>query len=1140
MVQRDPLWYKDAILYELHVRAFCDSISDGMGDFKGLTSKLDYLQDLGITAIWLLPFYPSPLKDDGYDIADYTSIHPQYGTLKDFKEFLDEAHKRGLRVITELVVNHTSVDHPWFQRARRAPAGSPERDFYVWSDTPEKYKDARIIFKDFEPSNWTYDHVAKAYYWHRFFSHQPDLNFDNPAVWQALLPILDFWMNMGVDGMRLDAIPYLFEREGTNCENLPETHDFLRALRKHVDERFADRMLLAEANQWPEDSVAYFGKGDECHMAFHFPVMPRMFMSIHMEDRFPLIDILAQTPAIPENCQWAIFLRNHDELTLEMVTDEERDYMYRAYASDPRARINLGIRRRLAPLLGNNRRRIELMNGLLFSLPGTPVIYYGDEIGMGDNIYLGDRNGVRTPMQWSADRNAGFSRANPQKLYLPIIIDPEYHYEAINVEAQQNNPSSLLWWMKRLIALRKRFKAFGRGTLEFLHPENRKILAFLRRYNPQSPPHEGGPSAAALTPGGTGGVAGPKLAKNEECILVVANLSRFVQYVELDLSQFEGMAPLELFGRTPFPPIGQLPYLLTLGPHSFYWFSLEPKAATNLTPVATRKETHLPALTVSGSWETLFQTTARTQLEELLPGFLMGRRWFGGKNKRLKSVAIKEAFRFEHEGKVAFLTLLEVSYLEGEAETYVLPLAFRSKELPPEQLTAVRPSALAELHGGAEGLLFDAMGSSDFCLAMLEAMEQGKTFSLIGGEVTAMTSPKYPEWRGSDPVAPNLGRGEQSNTSVVFGNKVILKMFRRVEAGINPDLEVSRFLTEKHHFPHTAPVLGAMELRRQRGEPLTLAVVNGFVPNQGDAWQYTLDQLSSFFEEVLTKGGTVPVPPLPASHLLLDTVPLELPTAVQELVNPYRETARLLGQRTGELHVALASDQDDPAFRPEPFSTLYQRSIYQSMRSLRGRVFQQLHRKASSLPEDIRPEAQRVLHIDEKILHRLHAVMENKGTGQRIRTHGDYHLGQVLYTGKDFLIIDFEGEPSRSLNERRLKRSPLRDVAGMVRSFHYAAYSALLGHVSNRGTAPGMVRAEDVAVLEPWAKVWYAWASRTFCQAYVAAAQPGGFLPTSLDEARMFFNAFLLEKAMYELGYELNHRPDWVRIPLQGISQLLE
>jgi maltose alpha-D-glucosyltransferase / alpha-amylase len=508
----DALWYKDAIIYEMHVRSFADSDADGIGDFRGLTEKLDYLAGPGGDRHLAAALLPSPLKDDGYDIADYTDIHPSYGTLRDFKAFLREAKYRGLKVITELVINHTSDQHPWFQRARRAAPGSRHRNYYVWSDSPHRYKETRIIFQDFESSNWAWDPVARAYYWHRFYSHQPDLNFDNPEVKRAIIRAMDFWLSLGVDGLRLDAVPYLYEREGTNCENLPETHAFLKELRRHVEQKYSNRMFLAEANQWPEDAAAYFGDGDECHMAFHFPLMPRMFMALRMEDRFPIIDIFQQTPAIPDNCQWALFLRNHDELTLEMVTDEERDYMYRVYSKDPQARLNLGIRRRLAPLLGNNRRRIELMNTLLFTLPGTPVIYYGDEIGMGDNIYLGDRDGVRTPMQWSADRNAGFSQANTQKLYLPVIIDPEYHYEAVNVEAQQNNPTSLLWGMKRLIALRKRYKALSRGSITFLYPDNNKVLVFVRQYE-------------------------------HERLLVLMNLSRFVQYVELDLSAIRAKRP---------------------------------------------------------------------------------------------------------------------------------------------------------------------------------------------------------------------------------------------------------------------------------------------------------------------------------------------------------------------------------------------------------------------------------------------------------------------------------------------------------------------------------------------------------------------------------------------------------------------
>ena len=545
VLNNDPLWHKDAIIYQLHVKSFRDANGDGFGDFKGLIERLSYIEQLGVTAIWLLPFYPSPLKDDGYDIASYEAINPTYGTIDDFKAFLEAAHARGIRVITELVINHTSDQHPWFQRARRAPKGSAERDWYVWSDDPNKYSGTRIIFTDTETSNWAWDPVAQQFFWHRFFSHQPDLNFDNPDVIEAVKNVMRFWLRMGVDGLRLDAIPYLIERDDTNCENLPETHEVLKNLRRTLDAEFPGRVFLAEANQWPTDVRSYFGESDECHMAFHFPVMPRMYMGLRKEDRTPIVDIMRQTPPIPDDCQWAIFLRNHDELTLEMVTDDERDYMYREYARDPRMRVNVGIRRRLAPLMENGRRQMEIMNALLMSLPGTPIVYYGDELGMGDNVYLGDRNGVRTPMQWSADRNAGFSEAETAALYSPVIADPPYSFHSVNVAAQERTPTSLLRWMRRLIGVRKRFQAFGRGTFEALDPHNRRVLVFLRRYK-------------------------------SEVILCVNNLSRFAQFVELDLREFHGWIPLELWGEIAFPPIGELPYLLTLGPHNFLWFRLMP------------------------------------------------------------------------------------------------------------------------------------------------------------------------------------------------------------------------------------------------------------------------------------------------------------------------------------------------------------------------------------------------------------------------------------------------------------------------------------------------------------------------------------------------------------------------------------
>src|SRR5271169_2730210 len=691
----DPLWYKDAVFYELRVRSFYDSNGDGVGDFAGLTAKLDYLHSLGVTTLWLLPFYPSPMRDDGYDISDYINIHPACGTLRDFKVFIREAHRRDLKIVTELVLNHTSDRHEWFQRARRSGPGSTYRDYYIWSDTPERYKDARIIFQDFEPSNWSWDPVAKAYYFHRFYSHQPDLNYDNPAVIREIRRVISFWLGLGVDGLRLDAVPYLFKREGTNCENLPETHAFLRELRRHVDANFPNRMLLAEANQWPEDAVTYLEGGKECHMAFHFPIMPRMFMAVRMEDRFPLTDIWAQTPPIEDSCQWAIFLRNHDELTLEMVTEEERDFMYRAYARESRMRVNLGIRRRLAPLLGNNRRAMELMNGLLLSLPGTPVIYYGDEIGMGDNIYLGDRDGVRTPMQWSGDRNAGFSATDPQRLILPVIIDHEYHYQTVNVENQEHNVHSMLWWMRRVIALRKQFKAFGRGTVEFLSPENPRVLAFLRIYQ-------------------------------DERILVVANLSRFVQYVEIDLARFKGMVPVELFGRTEFPAITEKPYLLTLGPHLFDWFSIQPTRHAPAVVEVARNE--VARIESPAGWDGFMRGEGWEMLGKAMPDFLPRCRWFRSKARSIKSVKIADTMPLIEGPGGAHLVLANVEYSNAEPETYVIPLALGTNGGAPAEehpeLTIAHLRLNSARNNVVEGRLFEASADPRFASAMLELVER--------------------------------------------------------------------------------------------------------------------------------------------------------------------------------------------------------------------------------------------------------------------------------------------------------------------------------------------------------------------------------------------------------------------------------
>jgi maltose alpha-D-glucosyltransferase/alpha-amylase len=1105
----DPHWYKDAVIYELHVRAFYDSDGDGVGDFPGLTQKLDYLQDLGVNTIWLLPFYPSPFKDDGYDVSDYTGVHPTYGTIGDFKVFLREANYRGLRVINELILNHTSDQHLWFQRARRAAPSSQGRDFYVWSNTWDRYKEARIIFRDFESSNWTWDPVANAYYWHRFYSHQPDLNFDSPLVQEAILRVVSFWLNLGVSGLRLDAVPYLYEREGTNCENLPEAHAFLKELRRQVDDRFQNRMLLAEANQWSEDAIAYFGEGDECHMAYHFPLMPRMFMAIRMEDRFPIIDILQHTPPIPETCQWALFLRNHDELTLEMVTDEERDYMYRVYAQDTQARLNLGIRRRLAPLLSNDRKKIELMNSLLLSLPGTPVIYYGDEIGMGDNFYLGDRNGVRTPMQWSADRNAGFSGTNPQRLYLPVNIDPEYHYEAINVEAQQANPDSLLWWMKRIIALRKRFKAFGRGSLEFLHPENRKVLAFVRR-------HE------------------------DETVLVVANLSRLAQHTSLNLAEFNGKVPVEVFGQTEFPDIGEVPYPITLSPYAFYWFSLESRQPERINLPTAPAEILVPTLTLTGEWKDLYKHGRRHTLEAALLGYIRQRRWFGGKARYIRSAEIQDFIAIPYSSSVAHLVLIRIEYSEGEPETYLVPITFaleeQANQVSNESLQAVVARLkLKSKDGDREGVIYDALIEKDFCNALLKAMARRRRFRGEKGEIfSSYTRTVFRKLCGpsEESLEPALLKGEQTNTSVVYGDRMKLKLFRRLEEGVSPELEIGRFLTEKEPFPNAPPVAGVIEyLTRKRSEPMTLGVLHGYVQNEGDAWQYTLDHLGRYFEQVLAHPEVEA--PLPIADSLLDISDEGLPPIMAETIGPYLVSAQLLGQRTAELHLTLASAVDDHNFVPELFSVTHQRSLYHGMRRFTVQVLQLLRHHLRSLPDEVKADAQKVLSLEEAIIQHFQEIQKRKITGVRIRCHGDYHLGQVLYTGSDFVIIDFEGEPARHLGERRIKRSPLRDVAGMIRSFHYAAYVAL------RGQASTVLRPEDLPVLEKWARVWYLWVSAIFLKSYIQFASDVPMLPQSQEGVKAILDAYLLDKAIYEVDYELNNRPDWVGLPLKGILQVL-
>ncbi len=1099
----DPLWYKDAIIYQTHVKAFHDANGDGIGDFRGLIEKLDYLEGLGITVLWILPFYPSPLKDGGYDIADYTDVHPDYGTLRDFRELLKEAHRRGIRVITELVVNHTSDQHAWFRRARLAKPGSAQRDFYVWSDTPDKYPDARIIFKDFETSNWALDPIAKAYYWHRFYTHQPDLNFDNPQVRRAIVRVMDYWLDMGVDGMRLDAVPYLYEREGTNCENLPETYAFLRELRAHIDAKYRDRMLLAEANQWPEDAVAYFGAGDMCHMAFHFPLMPRMFMAVQMEDRFPIIDILDQTPPIPSTCEWALFLRNHDELTLEMVTDEERDYMYRVYARDPHARINLGIRRRLAPLLENDRRKIELLNVMLFTLLGTPVLYYGDEIGMGDNYYLGDRDGVRTPMQWSADRNAGFSRANPQRLYLPVIIDPEYHYETINVENQERNQASLLWWMRRLIAIRKRHPAFQRGTIRFLYPDNPKVFAFVRELG-------------------------------DERMLVVVNLSRHPQITELDLSAYARRVPEEVFSHNRFVPIREGPMPITLGSYGYYMFALREEARGEAVAV----QPTLPEFAAGGNWESVLVGESRVRLErEVLPRYLQGCRWFGGKAREIAQLAIRESIPIGRDGAPRLL-FLDVEYTAGPPEVYVLPIAWMAGDAARAIESGAPGAVIARLTVEREaGFLVDAVYDEGFrrsLLAMVTRRIRIRGFAGTLAATPAAALRRAVEALDEPAMASQVLRVEQTNTGIVYGQALILKLYRRLDEGLNPDIEIGRFLTESAGFAGAPAFAGSIEYRAPEKEPVGMAVLSRFIPNQGDAWRYTLDELQRYYERALTQAGTGNGLPETEAGSVLDLAGGETPDAARTVIGTvYLERAALLGRRTAEMHVALASGEPGSGFAPEPFSVLYQRSIYQTMQGNARQVFALLRRRLRSFEDDeTRALAEVVLLVEKEVRESFRQVLRRKINAARIRIHGDYHLGQLLFTGNDFVVIDFEGEPARALSERRLKRSPFRDVAGIMRSFQYAAYTSL--------RSPAVVRPEDRARLEPYGIYWYRHVSATFLRAYLLAATTEKLVPEDPEQITIMLNAYLLEKAVYELGYELNNRPGWVWLPLLGIRDLLE
>ncbi len=1085
----DPLWFKDAVIYELHIKAFFDANGDGIGDFGGLIEKLDYVRDLGVNTIWLLPFYPSPFRDDGYDVADFMAVHAAYGRAADVTRLVQEAHRRGLRVITELVVNHTSDQHPWFQAARRAPRGSPERDFYVWSDDPKKYAGTRIIFTDTEKSNWTWDDVAGQYYWHRFFSHQPDLNFDNPKVREAVFGVMEFWLEQGVDGFRLDAIPYLVEREGTSNENLRETHDVIKEIRRRLDARYPNKLLLAEANMWPEDVREYFGDDDECHMAYHFPLMPRMYMAIAQEDRHPVVEILAQTPEISPSCQWAIFLRNHDELTLEMVTSKERDYMYSMYAADPRARINLGIRRRLAPLLDNDRDRIKLMNSLLLSMPGSPVLYYGDEIGMGDNIFLGDRDGVRTPMQWTSDRNGGFSRADPQRLYLPPIQDTVYGFEAVNVERQSRDASSLLNWTRRMLAVRRSSPVFGRGRLTMLHPGNRKVLAYLRELG-------------------------------DEVVLCVANISRSAQPVEIDLARHKGRVPVEMIGTTPFPPIDELPYLLTLPSYGFYWFRLATDAQPPAWHTDRRPVEDLAVLVLFDGWNSLFRDrvvpwriamAAKTlaQFEgELLPGFLARQRWWAAAGETPAAVRVADHAVLDHDGREWLLALLEAG-AGPHGGRWFAPFALAWEDGEDERLRQLAPSALAKVRQQAQvGVLADALADEAFGRAVVQAIAAGRELRTAQGRIRF-----EPTRAGAALIGANVpgswtlrtltqGRG----SALVLGERLFLKVLRRAGSGIHVELEMGRFLTEVAHFAHAVPVAGSVSYVAGDGSVGTLALLQTCVSHQGDAWDYTIDHLLRQLEQPAPGLADAPDP------------------AARLPDGGFLARIQTLAQRTAGLHAALNRRTGDAAFDPEPVDAQDLQRWVVAARQLAALALARLREHGA-----LRASAEGLADAVEARIARAARLVPG---GVRTRIHGAYRLQEVLLVQDDFVLIDFEGDPERPLDERRAKQSPLRDVASLLHSFDQARRAAL---------QQGVHTDSERARREPRARDWGAAVRQAFVQAYGEAALAQGLHADTdaFESMRPLLELFELEAALRELHDELHRRPEAAAAPLGTVLALV-
>jgi maltose alpha-D-glucosyltransferase/alpha-amylase len=1103
-------WYQDAVFYEVPVKSFCDANADGVGDFAGLTAKLDHIQDLGTTCLWLLPFYPSPMRDDGYDVTDYRDVHPQYGTMADFRAFLAEVHRRGLRVAAEMVINHTSDEHPWFQAARSAPPGSPPRDFYNWGDLPHRFAEARPVHTGEQRSSWTWDEMANAFYFHRFAEHQPDLNYDNPRVRDEILKVLRFWADLGLDGLCLNGAAYLVERDGTSCEHLPETHAFLKELRRALGRSHPELMLQAGVSAWPSDVRGYFGEGDECHTAPNLALATRLFQALRQEDRHPITELLRQTPELPAGCQWVTLLRHHDELTLALATDEERDYLYREYAADPRERLYAGILRRLAPLAGNSRCRIELLYGLLLALPGAPKLYYGDELGMGDNVFLGGRNAIRTPMPWSADRNAGFSTADPARLFAPPVDDPVFGFHAVNVEAQRRDPSSLLHWVRRQLALRKRSPVLAHGRLHLLEPANRRVLTFVRQL-----PANGGET---------------------ETVLVVANLARTTQPVELDLSAWQGLYPVEMFGRTAFPRIGSAPYLFTLGPNAFHWFALRKQpedVAARLVPVETEDVAQIPTINLPGAWETVLDGPARERLErDVLPGFLRSQRWFGGKARTVEAVRITDAGPLP-VGR-GFFTLLDVASAGGQRDLYFLPLAISTGATAAKLYDGMRPWVLARLRGKEmDAVLHDALADDAICSALLAAVGAGRDFPTSAGRIRAIAATAYAPLRGDPDYPLPVGRGPatSSNSHVFYGRRLMLKLFRRLEEGMNPDFEIGRFLTEASRFDRIPRVAGAFEYQRADGGRYIIGILQELIASQGDGWAHAIAELGRYYERASARMCS-PDPLEPDGRAPLALIEDSPPPTVLETIGTYLHAAAMLGRRTAQMHRALAADMKEQAFAPEPLTAADMAALREEILAQARRAFDALGANVERLPPEIADPARGLLASGPALLDQLGAAPSIMPDAVKTRVHGDYHLGQVLWVENDYIILDFEGEPTRTVEERRAKFSPIRDVAGMIRSYQYAAYAGLFEYARTRP--------DDFARLRPWADAWYAWVAAAFLRAYLDAANGAAFVPREPEEFAALLDGFTLAKGLYELVYELNNRPDWVRIPLGGVLALLE